>query len=258
MDIIIYTHSDYFDILPIQLEFFSKIVNQNKYKVHILSDKNIEDCNYNVIVYDDKLPYASRLLYGLNKIDAEYILITHEIDILVKIDESLIDKLPIIMKKHNIDSVELKQGINICDPVYITPSLLLSRKNTGYIYTVQPTIWNKNKFIFLLNNFKDETYRTIESDRINKFMLENLKTYITYSFRPIKTIWYHVTEPYYFIHLTSRLLLLPCSKTHNLDSYIQEQHEYIYDKYLKNNKTRGFQPSLYSFLSHMVTDYTWK
>ena len=45
------TSSDFFDILQIQIDFFSKIINKNKYTVHILSDKHIT-CDYNVIIYD--------------------------------------------------------------------------------------------------------------------------------------------------------------------------------------------------------------
>lgn len=256
MDIVIYTHSDFFDILQIQIDFFSKIINKNKYTVHILSDKHIT-CDYNVIIYDNELPYASRILSCLSKITSEHILITHENDILLKFNESIIDTFVSTMKKNNISSIELKQSINICDPIQINNTLFLSRKNTGYIYSVQPTIWNRNGFIFLLSNFKNKTYRTIECEEINNFILKHLNTYITYTTNPVNTIWYKVTEAYYFIHLTSRLLLLPCSKNNNLDSYIQSQHEYISEKYLKNT-SREFQKSIYSFASHMVKDHTWK
>ena len=133
MDIVIYTNSDFFDILSIQLDFFSKIIDNNKYKVHILSDKHVESI-YNVITYDNSLPYAARILSCLNKIESEYILITHENDILLKFNEHIIDIFLDTMKKNDISSIELKQSINIFNPIKITDTLFLSKKNTGYIY----------------------------------------------------------------------------------------------------------------------------
>lgn len=258
MDILIYTHSDFFDILPVQLHYFSKLFQDNS-NIFLCTNKEI-DCAYTRLLYNDALPYAARILSCIQQIQTNntHVLFIHENDALIRFDKSFIDILLNTMKAHTIDSLELKQGTNNIDVIDVNNTIRLVNKNTcAYKYSVQPTIWYKPSFIQLLSTFHSKTYRTIESHIVHKYVKDKLKAYSLYDTQSIRTIWYRVSRHFVFLHLTSRLLLLPCSKKNGLEPFIQEEHEYMYNNFLSNTN-REKQPGLRSFLSHMVTDFKWK
>lgn len=258
MDILIYTHSDYFDILPVQLYYFSKLFQDNS-NIFLCTNKEV-DCVYTRVLYDDTLPYASRILSCIQQIQTNntYILIIHENDALIRFDQLFIDILLNKMKEHTVDSLELKQGVSNIDLIEVNDMIYLTHKGKwcDYKYSVQPTIWYKPSFIHLLSKFHDKTYRTIECDDVHNYVRDNLKAYSIYDTQSIQTMWYHVSNHFVFLHLTSRLLLLPCSKNNGLEPFIQDEHEYIYNNFLSNT-TREKQPTMHSYLSHMVTDFKW-
>lgn len=259
MDIVIYTHSDYFDILPVQLHYFYKYFPVDS-SVFLFTNKNIH-CIYKNILYNDTLPYASRILECIRKIQTNnrHILIIHENDALIRFDKLFMNNLIEKMKEYAIDSLELKQGgSNIDLKIEVNDMIYLSYKGKwcDYKYSVQPTIWYKPSLINLLSKFHDKTYRTIECDDVHKYIRDNLKAYSIYDTESLQTIWYRVSKYFVFLHLTSRLLLLPCSKNNGLEPFIQKEHEYIYNNFLSNT-LREKQPNIHAYLSHMVTDFRW-
>ena len=259
MDILIYTHSDFFDILPVQLYYFSKYFKDNT-NIFLSTNKKF-DCIYTNILYDDTLPYASRILECIRKIPTNnmYILIIHENDALISFDKLFMNILLNKMKEYAIDSLELKQGDdNINLKIDINEHIYLSHKNIlcGYKYSVQPTIWYKSSLIQLLSMFYDKTYRTIECADVHNYVRDNLMAYYIYDTLSVQSMWHRVSKYFVFLHLTSRLLLLPCSKNNNLEPFIQDEHEYIYNNFLSNTN-REKQPHIHAYLSHMVTDFNW-
>jgi hypothetical protein len=241
---VVYTHSDYFDILPIQLEYVKKVLGTT-YPLYVFSNSNFPGCEYPTILYDDQLPYASRILSCLHVVTTDYVVVMHENDIILSMNSEVICSLPNIMSSHNIDSVTLKHEPRGSAPVPVIPELSLVAKYE-YFFCVQPTLWNKSRLIELFSTFPDKIYRKIEDDDVQAYMVKHYKAYALCSTKSIPTVWYNVAPEYKFIHLTSRLLLLPCSKRNNLDPYIQSQHEYIFTKYLSSSK-RGIQRSLHSY-----------
>jgi hypothetical protein len=163
------------------------------------------------------------------------------------------------MKEHTVDSLELKQGIDNDLKIEVNSTFYLTYKGDrcDYKYSVQPTIWYKPSFIKLLSKFHDKTYRTIECGDVHNYVRDNLKAYSIYDTQSIQTMWYRVSKHLVFLHLTSRLLLLPCSKNNNLEPFVQDEHEYIYNNFLLNT-VREKQPHIHAYLSHMVTDFKWK
>jgi hypothetical protein len=248
---VVYTHSDYFDIFPIQLEYLKKVID-TKYPIYVISNSNFSNCKYPIILYDSSLPYASRILSCLNVIPTEYVVVTHENDIILSINNEFISSLPNIMCSHAIDCITLKNESRGTEPISLTPNLSLVKKY-DYFFCVQPTLWNKSRLIKVLSTFPDKMYRRIEDNDVQSYMVEHYKSYALLSRNPLATIWYNVAPEYVFIHLTSRLLLLPCLKTNNLDSYIQIEHEYMFAKYLSKSK-RGLQNNLYSFDNSAVEE----
>lgn len=242
--ILIYTHSDYFDILPIQLEYFEKL----EANVYLLSNEAYS-CPYKTILYDSAKPYASRLITGIEQINDDYIIVTHENDILIRFNEDFIKDIIRVMQDE-IDSVEVKhdpRGSGAI-PVNAETSIL---KKTEYFYNVQPTIWKRERLLQMLRTFPERVYRTIEHDDVQKYMAENYRTYTLSCKNPIQSIWHKLPPEYCYLHLTSRLMLLPCKKENNLHAAAQEEHEYIFTKYLATSK-RKIQNSLYAYDNSLV------
>ena len=243
MVIAIYTHSDYFDILQIQLDYFQRNLKDSPVKIYVFSNKVYDSCIYETLLYDDSLPYASRLLQCLEKIQCEYMLIIHDNDILLKYNQEIIDSCVFVMKEYTIDSLELKQfqyKTPLCELIILTETLFLNRKTQGFIYSVQPTIWKTSRFKQVLSQFPDKTYRNIECDEVNSYILENCKVYNLADSLYIQSIFYQVSEFFVFIHITFRNCLILCDKDNNLHETIQTEHENIYNTYLVKNTSRKF------------------
>jgi hypothetical protein len=243
MIIAIYTHSDYFDILTIQLDYFQKIFKDSCIKICVFSNKVFDSCVYETVIYDESLPYASRLLECLEKIQSEYVLIIHENDILLKYNEGIIDLCINIMKRCSIDSLDLKHfthGEPMRDVIPVTETLFLNRKSIGFIYNVQPTLWNVDSFKRVLREFSDKTYRSIECDEINHYILTKCNAYILADLSAFQSIFYKVSDIFVFIHITSCHNLIPCHINNNIHESIQKEHENIYNTYLVNNTRRKF------------------
>lgn len=245
--IALYTHSDYFDILPIQLEYFDKLVAN---KIYLLSNELYQGCKYKTLLYDSTTPYATRLLKSLEQIEDEYIILTHENDVLIQFNPLFIEDIIQIMSTNKIDSVELKHDARGGDPIPINSEISLVKK-IEYFYNVQPTLWRRERLLILLNKFGEKPYRTIEGGDVQNYMRENYKTYTLSCKDRLRSIWYELPIGYCYLHLTSRLMLLPCRRENNLDSFVQEQHEYIFTKYLQSS-TRRIQDHLYSYDNSLV------
>jgi hypothetical protein len=249
--IVIYTHSDYFDILPIQLEYFDKLVNKLSDKtVYLLSNEPFPECKYKTLLYDQTTPYATRLRTGLEEINDEYIVFTHENDVLVRFNESFIEDIIQAMAKHGIDSVELKHDTRGSDPIPINTETSMVKK-TEYFYNVQPTLWKREQLLQVLRQFPEKAYRTIEHDDLQSYMRENYKTYTLLCSEKIKSIWYELPAGYCYLHMTSRLMLLPCIKKNNLHPEIQAEHEQIFLRHLQYS-TRSIQDHLYAYDNSLV------
>ena len=253
LSIAIYTHSDFFDILPIQIDYFSKHSFQGS-KVYLFSDKPYESPFENV-VYDDTLPYASRLLHCIGKVDSSHILVIHENDVLIRYDGSVMNTLVETMVKNGIDSLEMKHGSKSSDPITVNQDISIGKK-WEYFFCVQPTIWNTERLSALLDKFRDRSYRLIEQDDVQAYVSEKYRSYITVHRNPLQSMWYRVPPYFCFLHLTSRLLLLPCKASNGFDPIVQGHHEQIFDRYLRDS-VREIQPTIYSYLSHAVKDHTW-
>jgi hypothetical protein len=243
---VVYSHTDYLDILSIQtegLKYTDKILLINK------SDKDLDYLysKYNqVIFYDDSLPYASRLL-SLRCLKNEYILFIHDIDIVVKKDDSYINHVKNYMVEHSIDRIDLQcrrsWDISNRDRLSIefdnSKIELRAQKNTNnYIYNVNPSIWKLNVLLDIMENFKNETYRTIENEYVMKYCLK-YNIYKLYSDNPIKCGWFSCLSFFQFIHITHKGKLLPRSNN-QLDANLIPEYNNIIEILTLNNTNKKF------------------
>jgi hypothetical protein len=243
---VVYSHTDYLDILSVQtesLEYTDKILLINK------SDKNLDHlyCKYNqVIFYDDSLPYASRLL-SLRCLKNEYILFIHDIDIVVKKDDSYINHVKNYMVEHLIDRIDLqcRRSWDLYNRERLSIEFdnlnveLRAQKNiNNYIYNVNPSIWKLNVLLDIMENFKNETYRTIENESVMKYCLK-YNIYKLYSDNPIKCGWFSCLSFFQFIHITHKGKLLPRSNN-QLDTNLIPEYNKIIELLTLNNTNKKF------------------
>jgi hypothetical protein len=287
----IYTHSSWFDILKIQLDYVNTIFKDLPYDVYVFSDipyiattsggrvskkrrKSIQrrkikhaskkykimkggqtnsiQLKYKTILYDDTPAYYSRLTKCIEQVDSEYIILTHEKDILISFDKEAVNKIIDIMKSNNINSIELvnrgdeERGNIVKIPIDNTLSIV--KKNTGnYIFNVQPRLWLRTSALDLFSRFPENVYNTSQGDKhaeleeIQSYMRNNQNTYTLSDTDSLK----HSTvssssKKYLYVNLLTSSKILSFTeefvKEHNLDGLIQEERKKIFNKYFTNSK----------------------
>ena len=251
---VVYTHTDFLDIFKIQTEYMTGISKSLLINKNSLEIENLYSQYDNIIFYDDSLPYASRLC-ELDKLKDmfKYVLLTHDIDIVLNQDSSTLDKIVTLMDKNDITRVDLQfdwannwvdKRINIKsgeingeiedDDIFIS----LNRKG-DFPYNVNPSIWNLETFLDILGNFKNLSYRQIEcsGDLQNKLRYE-YDVYQLYSpeisYR--RCGYFTCLYFYQYLHITHGGHLIPLDKTgqHNsLSDFAHEEYKKIVDNFLK-------------------------
>lgn len=157
---IVYSNSDYFDVLEIFLE------QQEKYKINIdniiiFSDKKYK--NYNCILYDNSDPYATRLISCLSKINCEIVLFQHEDMFLYeRPDMHKINEYLNFLNKNNYSFIRLcRTGSCYLKKINFN-SLYEIDKSSNDFFAVQPTLWKVKDFINFLSNAKDNSIWNLE------------------------------------------------------------------------------------------------
>jgi len=260
----VYSHTDYLDILEIQTDH---ICNGGKHTLFINKPThNIDHIikQYDrVIFYNDEDTYATRLLSCLLQINDDYILLTHDIDIVISVHEDSISKIIKLAQQHNWDRVDLKyaaidknsilvdvtseNNINqrdiFTDKIYKNRLYLVKQtKPENYIYNVNPSIWKREVLIHILSTFKDKTYRSIEGIDVQYFC-EQYNVYKLFSSNVKECGYFQCVNEYVFLHIThGGKLIIPNDKliTEYGSSYkdVANQYNYIIKKYniTKSNK----------------------
>lgn len=265
---IVYSHSDFEDILKISSDYLSIV--KNKTLLINKNDKNLSEIYSkfnNVIFYNDELTYSDRLNNSLKYIDAEYILFTHDIDILLNKDDIILNKLVKIMQLENIDRIDLQVNGSDTTKTFIKISkdndinewerlnidnlndydyyLGLHTDPRTYIYNVNPSIWKKSSFKELMLKFKTRTYRDIEYDDVQDYCTK-YKICNLFSKKILECGYFKCLSFYKYLHITHHGKLLRydgTSKTEFNQSYIDVNEEYskiIINYNLKNNNKRLF------------------
>lgn len=228
---VFYSHTDFIDILQIASDYSKNIEN----KILLINNKellpqDIVDNYNNIIVYDDSLGYSDKLAIVLKEIDSKYILFTHEVDIVLKTNNNILDKLVEFMEYDGVDRIDLqpnggnnhgkyiKIDNNVDIPVehwlrfdgVMDPYNQLSHTDSylgihddprSYIFNVNPSIWKKETFIELLTDFKGRTYRNIEYDDVQDYCTK-YKIYNLYTRFPLLCGYLQCLDFYKYLHIT--------------------------------------------------------
>jgi hypothetical protein len=182
MSLIIFSHSDYSFLWPIIEETLEKIPDLNPIFV---SNKTglIKPCGFTkYIEYNDTLSYAERWTKDiLPYIDSEYILIVHDVQIIVNCDINFIDNIIRLMNENHVDrcSMNVFNGLDIIENKDVKLCKLnTAHGNTFTPYDLCPTIWKTSSFKTIFETFSNETYRSSElNETLQNFCREKLNCY---------------------------------------------------------------------------------
>lgn len=233
------------------------------------NDLNLDDLykKYNkVIFYDDNDPYASRLAKSIDKINLEYFILIHDIDILLDVNDIYIESLFKFIKHHNYDRIDLKYK-DKSDPSLIfeiDPTkdvgdwkientkdltngyfLLRDQDPRKFLYNVNPSIWKKSTLLSIMNAFSNKSYRMIEGMDVQNFCTQ-FNIFHLYSKSILHCGYFVCLDIFKFLHIShsGRLLLLndSCTTAYG-QSYSDAYTDYInivnnfnlkkYDKWVK-------------------------
>jgi hypothetical protein len=271
---VIYSHTEFLDMLEIASDYASKIKN----KV-LLINKTDDDISHilskfdSVIYYDDSLPYTNKVSDAVSKINSKYILFTHEVDIILNVENEIIEKLCDFMEFNNVDRIDLQpnggneKGIyykisekdpieswgcyeNIHNPEKELESdyhyLGLHTQMGTYVFNVNPSIWKRETYIELFKKFKNRTYRDVEYDDVQEYCSNGgLKVFNLYSNKLLLCGYMNSLPFYKYMHIThyGRLLRFDGSfRTEFEQSYIDVANDYIdiINKYKLSGDKRPF------------------
>lgn len=180
------SHVSYKDILDIHLKQFDKFIKDIE-PIICFNDKEYIDTKYEnkykVIEYDDKLPYMERMLRILENIESEYVIWTHEHNILVaQPQQNVINKTVKFMEENNADQVRLfVSGIN--NPIFQD-----GFHKIGYgshYFSVNTAMWRKTSLQSVASNHKNHIYRCSECAEIQNYV-KNMNNYYLSSSNDIK------------------------------------------------------------------------
>jgi hypothetical protein len=262
--LVIYSHSEYIDILNISNKFLK--FYKNKILLIDTNFKNDEYLDYfkDIIYYDSREPYSSRLL-KLNVIKDDIILFMHETDVLIKYDIDILNNLIKYIIDNNIDKIELqhcawppdktplKQTYNMNNKeIYFNELCNLYKIDNPnfFVYNVNPTLWRKESFLNIMSKFNNYNYRQIESKPVQIYTASNFNCFSLKCNKYVKCA--HFTCPLFFqfIHLThyGKFAQLKnkfydnknfkhLNNTYLLDNEVYELYiKEIYEPYIKNSR----------------------
>jgi hypothetical protein len=169
---VVYSHTDFLDILKVQTHYLQSHAN----KTLLINNTDIDISEISsyyerIIFYDDTLPYASRLC-ELNILQDEYIVLTHDIDVIVNCDIIELDKLCSVMRDNNLDRIDLKYyDLELEDEIKVESAYTYQLvPSTGrYRYNVNASIWKVSSLLETMKRFSQHSYRQIEGNDVQEF-----------------------------------------------------------------------------------------
>jgi len=264
---LIYSHSEFADILEVQTDYLKDVKNKI-----LFINKNNDDSlhkiysNYkDVIFYDDREPYASRLIFCLNRViekhKIEYAIFMHDIDILFYKDDLALSNCLNLMKLKGIhridfqfDALEKNRNQKLINlqtfEIEKEPKLgsYYARQDLfgSFAYNVNPSIWNLRYFLNLLNIAPTLSYRQIElNSQIQTYAKHSVKSHKLACIKEeLSHCGYFSCLPFFiFFHITHAGKLVPIDQDHKFfikfgpNSYdVKGQYQKILKNYNLSSK----------------------
>ena len=237
--ILIYSHTEYIDILEPCIKNFKKLNPDMNYilainRIDEIDSLGITSLFKNVYIYDDTVPYLTRLASILKQIEYNYIILNHDINILVNtIDIEYLHNIFTYMEINNIDQFRLfPSGVN---PI-ITPNNFFEI-TSGYYFSLATALWNKNSLLQISTMFKDHGYRCAECEPIQNYVKNTFKNYCVFSNEDVQLVphGHYLPKIFPVLHVT-------CCKKWSFSSSIEQKYiNEISKEYNIDLNVRGFK-----------------
>lgn len=207
-NIIIKSISEYSYLWPIINDATS---NFDKVYLCVDDDLNFKfNNNINIIKFDKNLTYASRLVSILKNMDCDYILLIHDVDIILNFDNNIFNKYLNIVKCNNIDRLSLGvfMGNNIIEEDTLKICKLEKNMSINFLtpYDYAPSIYSRIKILDFYQNFNTESYKNLEHNELaQSYIINNLNCYGIQKNENLKLIYHRgfvYTSDFNFLHLT--------------------------------------------------------
>lgn len=156
---ITYTHSDYKDVWPIYFGQ-AEALYQGFQHQYVFVDRYCDEIpNYvTQVLYDDTDSYVDRLLSCLPFVTQEHVFFEHEDMILFDTPNNLhMLEFSSAVMSNKVDFVKLiRGGKHWTIPSQKSKNLSLIHNSSKWIFSIQPSFWNKKRFISLLSQHKGQ------------------------------------------------------------------------------------------------------
>lgn len=234
---VVYSHTDYLDVLEVFTDYAKTITN----KILLVNGpvpETVQKQYDGVIYYDDKLPYASRLL-ALKDLPDKYILFTHDMDIVLYRDDIALQGQVELMEELNLDRIDLKPST---DEKECKGNLNRITNPLDYPYNVNPSIWKLETFMKIMADWPNETYRTIEGLPVQHDCLK-YEIYRPASAISVPCGYFKCLPWYQFLHITHHGQFMPPCNPH-METEVSKIYTDICLKYLNKSK-REYRKSMW-------------
>jgi hypothetical protein len=188
--IIIYTHSDYSDCWNPCFDSFNKFARNiniylfvnNNYINNKYASTYQFPAHYNIIQYDDSLPYSQRFASCLDSVNEKHVILNHEDFFLYRnVNYSNLYEYINVLDKTDYSFIRLiKCGfVNEDSPAVIDKSIIEYHRlyeidqKSNYIFAVQSTMWDKEKLFQLYNNNRYDRPAKMECPTVQRYCSTN-------------------------------------------------------------------------------------
>lgn len=208
LEILLKTNTHYNHLWPILND-----TTHNFESIYICSNDFL-DFNFNknikLIRYNQSDSYTKRLINILKNLESKYVLITHDVDIILNFNFNALNKYKQIIEENDVDRLSLGvyNGNDIIDlnGYKICKLYRHMSKNFFTPFDYTPSIYNREKLIDFYSNFENETYRGLElNENAQQYIVKNFKSYGIQKSDNIKLIYHRgfvYSEDFNFLHLT--------------------------------------------------------
>lgn len=173
--VVTFTHTDYKYLWPLINDAHNQLKGLDIYTVFFCDKKEVDyyPSNFDKIFkYDDTINYTKRMSSLLDnfKNEYDYVLVIHDIDIIINFNKESFKKYFSLMTLNKIDRLSLgiycsSETIDYDNDIKIG-KLLPTLKSHLYVpYDVTPSIWLIKSFQYLCVTFDKETYASSEQNK---------------------------------------------------------------------------------------------
>jgi len=171
--ILLHTHSSYSYLWPIINDYMKKYTFKKVLTYDTIPENTILPQGFDhYIQYDSSNYFSGRLVHVLEQLEETYVFLIYDVDIVINIDEHALDTYIQIMYENNIDRVCCalfngndqihKNNLALCN----LNLPLISPSNHYVPADCTSVIWNRSSLIDFFKRFPNQTYASLELDKI--------------------------------------------------------------------------------------------